>query len=136
MLQAGRRDGRQSPAVGQMPTGAARQLLVAGVSVKGESYVLIIDYIKYFTSDTRVDIQYQLPGNTGAGAKEIKGNIPIYSGIGVRIRAEFTALASNLNISGLPGLAAAASANQIVGRIWLVPVGGIDVTLHLAQFVG
>src|SRR5204862_8241997 len=58
------------------------------------------------------------------------GNIPIYSGIAVRIRAEFTALASNLNISGLPGLGAAASANQIVGRLTVQTLGitGPDVT--------
>jgi len=102
---------------------------VAGGSVKGESYVLVIDYIKYFTANERVNVAYQDPGPAGPTPRTV-ANVPIYAGIGVRIRAEFQALASHVNISGLPALGLAAEAKQISGRLTIQTLGitGPDIT--------
>ena len=101
---------------------------VVGTSVKGESYVLVIDYIKYFTSSEEVRIPRATTDATAP--KETPTRIPIYAGIGVRIRAEFKALESNLNISGLPGLAVAADGKRVSGRLTVQTLGitGPDIT--------
>ena len=54
----------------------------------------------------------------------------MYTGIGLRIRAEFKALEGGLNISGLPAIAAAASANGISGRLTVQTLGitGPEIT--------
>jgi hypothetical protein len=102
---------------------------IVGESNKGESYVLVIDYIKYFTSDEHVNVDYEDAGRAGAATKTIHV-VPIYAGIGVRIRAEFKALASNVNISGLPALGVAADARQVSGRLTVQTLGitGPDIT--------
>ena len=104
---------------------------VVGASVKGESYVLTIDYIKYFTSNKLVDIRYEIDRDDGGNATEsFRGNVPMYAGIGVRIRAEFRALENGLNISGLPALAVAANTNGISGRLTVQTLGitGPEIT--------
>lgn len=102
---------------------------IVGGSTKGESYVLVIDYIKYFTSDEHVNVEYEDAGRAGAATQTIH-IVPIYAGIGVRIRAEFRALASNVNISGLPALGVAADARQVSGRLTVQTLGitGPDIT--------
>lgn len=109
---------------------ASATLAVGGASVKNESYVLTVDYIKYFTINKRVTVPYEVV-KAGVKAKEtFDGNVPIYAGIGVRVRAEFKALESNLNISGLPALAIAANGNSVNGRLTLQTLGvtGVSVT--------
>jgi hypothetical protein len=97
---------------------------VVKASEAGESYVLTVDYIKYFASNRRLSVKYQRPG--GSGQREeasFDGNVPIYSGVGVRILAEFEALKGDVNISGLPALALAASVNAIAGRLTVQTLG-------------
>jgi hypothetical protein len=104
---------------------------VVGTSVKGQSYVLIVDYIKYFTGSHPVDVNYTCKNRRGnEETKHFASTVPIYIGIGFRIRAEFQALATGLNISGLPALAIAASANGIAGRLTVQTLGvtGPEVT--------
>ena len=112
---------------------------VVSTSVKGQSYVLILDYIKYFASSYRVDACYTCTAPPGKDKtkpvestvqKHFTGAVPIYVGIGLRIRAEFTALQTGLNISGLPALAIAATGNGIAGRLTVQTLGitGQEVT--------
>ena len=103
---------------------ASATIAVVGGSVKGESYILTLDYIKYFTHNKRVETKYQMVKPDGK--KEtvpFVGNVPIYKGVGVRIRAEYTALETGLNISGLPALSIAANANKISGRLTVQTLG-------------
>lgn len=93
---------------------------VVGTSVQGKTYVLIVDYIKYASSSRKVAIKYDDSNNI---AQEFKGHIPLYSGIGLRIRAEFMAHKSGLNISGLPAISIAASSGGISGRVTVSTLG-------------
>ncbi len=104
---------------------------VVGASVKGQSYVLIVDYIKYITSNQPIDTHYFSYGEDDQEHEEhFNGAVPIYTGIGLRIRAEFKATESGLNISGLPALAIAASVNGISGRLTVQTLGitGPEIT--------
>jgi hypothetical protein len=104
---------------------------VVGVSVAGQSYVLVVDYIKYITSSKTVDRSYKVTNAKGIESeKQFKGTVPIYTGIGLRVRAEFQAHQSGLNISGLPAIAFAATSNGISGRLTVQTLGitGQEVT--------
>ena len=110
---------------------AALNAGVVGTSVKGQSYVLIVDYIKYFASRKEIDRQYISSNAQGQDVtKHFKGTIPMYIGIGLRIRAEFKALEGGLNISGLPAIAVAANSKGITGRLTVQTLGisGHEVT--------
>ena len=102
---------------------------VVGAAAKHHSYVLIVDYIKYFTMSKPLTVDYHDSVNVTA-VKTLHSNIPLYAGVGVRIRAEFVALEGNLNVSGLPGLALAAEAKKVNGRITVQTLGitGPDIT--------
>ncbi len=104
---------------------------IIGTSVKGQSYMLIVDYIKYITSSKKINVKY--PSSNAQGQDEEKsfvGTVPMYTGIGLRIRAEFKALEGGLNISGLPALAVAANSKGISGRLTIQTLGitGPEVT--------
>jgi hypothetical protein len=104
---------------------------VVGTTVKGQSYVLIVDYIKYITSSKEIDREYTSSNARGQDVpKRFTGTIPIYTGIGLRIRAEFKAIEGGLSVSGLPALAVAANARGITGRLTVQTLGitGPEVT--------
>jgi len=103
---------------------------VVNTSVEGQSYVLIVDYIKYNSSSRFVDLDYSVNENNSEVSKNFKGHIPIYAGIGLRIRAEFIAHKSGMNISGLPAISIAASTEGISGRLTVSTLGitGPDIS--------
>jgi hypothetical protein len=104
---------------------------VVGASIKGQSYVLIVDYVKYITSRKEIDTKYvSLDAHGQERQEHFQGTVPMYTGIGLRVRAEFLALQSGLNVSGLPALAVAASVNGISGRLTVQTLGisGPEVT--------
>lgn len=109
---------------------ASASAAVVGTSVKGESYVLVVDYIKYLTSNHQVKVTYKVTTPKETKEEKFEGKVPIYSGIGVRVRAEFVALEGGVNVSGLPALALAASANKISGRLTVQTLGvtGAEIT--------
>lgn len=104
---------------------------VVGTSVQGNTYVLIVDYIKYITDPKGIKIKYT---STNAQGQEVKkrfvGTVPMYTGVGLRIRAEYQVLKGKVNISGLPALAVAAEADKISGRLTVQTLGisGSEVT--------
>lgn len=107
---------------------------VGGLSVEGQSYVLTVDYIKYFAQTQHFEnIKYHVTSDI-KGVKQIdkkfSGAIPIYTGVGLRIRAEFKALKDDVDISGLPALAIAASTEGVSGRLAVQTMGitGREVT--------
>jgi hypothetical protein len=105
---------------------------VVGTSVEGESYALIVDYIKYITSRKKIEgLQYSSQDHKGnQQTKTFQGTVPMYTGIGLRIRAEFVAHQSGLDLSGLPAIAVAANARGISGRLTVQTLGisGSEVT--------
>ncbi|MEM7791520.1 MAG: hypothetical protein AAF546_08985, partial [Verrucomicrobiota bacterium] len=104
------------------------QAPVAGATAKGETYILTVDYIKYFATNFPVDVTYT---DAIGNMNQYEGRVPVYSGVGVRIRATFQSLTSDLNISGLPGLAIAADAGNISGNLTVQSMGisGKDISL-------
>jgi len=103
---------------------------VVGTSVAGQNYVLVMDYIKYNSSCRYIETTYKTRVNDKLVDKAFNGRIPVYTGIGLRIKAEFTAHESNLNISGLPALSIAASTKGISGRLTVSTLGitGPDIS--------
>jgi hypothetical protein len=104
---------------------------VVGTTVKGRSYVLIVDYIKYFASAKEICRDYISSNAQGQDVKKtFEGTVPFYTGIGLRIRAEFKALEGGLNVSGLPAIAVAANAKGIDGRLTVQTLGitGPEIT--------
>lgn len=96
---------------------------IVGASTKGETYVLTVDYIKYFTSNKRLRFDYDVVEAGKKDPRKFDSKVPIYAGVGVRIRAEFRALEGHVNVAGLPALAIAANANQISGRLTVQTLG-------------
>lgn len=118
-------------ALSKVNADASATIAVVGASVKNESYVLIVDYIKYFAHNKAIDTTPKAGQPAlAATSKPYIGHVPIYEGIGVRIRAEYKALQGGLTISGLPALSIAANANQISGRLTVQTLGvtGKDIT--------
>lgn len=105
---------------------------IVNTTISGQSYVLIVDYIMYHSRTLNIqNLTYQSPDHTGQLTdRTYCGSVPLYTGIGLRIRAEFTALKGNVNISGLPALALAADAGHIAGRIAVQTMGitGKEIT--------
>ena len=86
--------------------------------------MLTLDYIKYITSSKFISKDYTSINAQGQEEeKHFNGTVPMYTGIGLRIRAEFKALKSGLNISGLPAIAVASSFNGISGRLTVQTLG-------------
>ncbi|MFT3686407.1 MAG: hypothetical protein QM783_16045 [Phycisphaerales bacterium] len=58
------------------------------------------------------------------------GSMPVYVGVGVRVRADFKSFKGDIKISGLPGLSAEASAGNIRGTLSVqtMGVGGKEIT--------
>ena len=104
---------------------------IVGASVKGQSYVLTVDYIKYLTKNLEFNVDY-VNVKDDKIIENLKFNkyIPIYAGIGLRVKAEFIANESGLNISGLPAIAFAANSKSISGRLTVQTLGitGEEVT--------
>jgi hypothetical protein len=104
---------------------------VVGASQRGESYVLVVDYIKYITSKKEVEVKYDiLDCDKEVFTMFFNGTVPMYTGIGMRVRAEFKANKTGLDISGLPALAVAANTNGISGSLTVQTLGitGSEVT--------
>jgi len=114
----------------KMGAEASVTVAVVGGSVKGEVYVLTVDYIKYFAHNRLIDTTPKAGEAPPSTAKPFVGHVPVYEGVGVRIRAEYKALQSGLTISGLPALSIAANANQISGRLTVQTLGitGKEIT--------
>ncbi len=101
-----------------------------GASVKGRSYTLIVDYIKYFAGAKDVNFEYNTCYCDPNLVLPFNERIPIYLGVGLRVRAEFEALKSGIDISGLPALSIAASSNHVNGRLTVQTLGisGPEIT--------
>jgi hypothetical protein len=58
------------------------------------------------------------------------GSLPLYIGVGLRVRAEFKSVGGSLKVSGLPGLSAEASAGRVSGTLSLqtMGIGGKEIT--------
>ena len=96
-----------------------------GASVEGSSYVLTVDYIKYLTSKKSLKVKWSNKTSPDAGMEDQMEaiTVPMYVGIGVRVRAEFKTLKADLDISSLPAVAVQANAGALKGGLTLQTMG-------------
>ena len=104
---------------------------ITGITVEGQSYALTVDYIKYIKITKLIEKDYVSVNVKGEKTdKNFNESIPVYAGIGLRIRADFKAHKSGLKISGLKAVAVAAGSNGISGRLTVQTLGitGPEIT--------
>jgi hypothetical protein len=118
-----------------------------GVSGGGNQYEVTIDY----TATDTTNLTFEIPGPAAGGAPDSayaadvkridypaeatpgrpKVVIPVYVGVGLRLRAHVQVLKGKVNIASLGALAAAAEAERVAGDIEIQTLGinGPKVTL-------
>lgn len=120
-----------------------------GGTIKGEKYTVILDWIKYTTvskdlvehrdsTDTYkiefIDYERQLSDNEDA---YIPGSeyhsIPIYTGVGLRLKATFVADSTGLNVNGVFGVSGSFNTKNVRGNLIIQSMGisGKSVSLPL-----
>jgi hypothetical protein len=75
------------------------------------------------TSNTRRSKDDQSPGIAVATQSSIQQRIPVYIGVGLRIRATIQIIKGTVQLSNLFSLAAAANAGQVVGSLIIQTLG-------------
>lgn len=86
---------------------------VVGVSAKGHSYTVVVDYVKYQTE--RANCEQVKPGHDCDRL--------LRTGVGIRLNADVTTLEADINLSSLFGIAAAAALNQVRGTLRFETIG-------------
>lgn len=119
-------------AIGQLDRGGGISYGPFALALENKSYMVILDYIKYYTKSMRViaaseDPNYrkfaimkkdqELPEGVTAMA------IPIYLGVGLRLQAAVTVLEGGVNLGSLYGLGLAAQQGRIVGTLHIQTLG-------------
>lgn len=106
----------------------------------GETAEFVLDYIKYTTVLQTVEQQSfksGLPRPPGgfmaqnAAPDSVNASkIPVYVGVGMRLRATFRVLGGKINVTDLFSVAAAAEAKQIIGTLLIqqMGIGGKDAS--------
>ncbi|MCA9470482.1 MAG: hypothetical protein MRJ96_06025 [Nitrospirales bacterium] len=119
-------------AIGQLHQGGGISYGPFALALKNKNYMVILDYIKYYTKSMRViatsedpsfrkfaimEEDQELPEGVTAMA------IPIYLGVGLRLQAAVTVLESGVNLGSLYGLGLAAQQERIVGTLHIQTLG-------------
>jgi hypothetical protein len=124
---------------------------IGSLGTEGHSYETIVDYIMYTTAplpvtlnsaqgESRDQLKIELPrASTTSNAKQSSGDqgpatavatqsstqrdIPVYVGVGLRIRATIQVVKGTVQLSSLFSLAVAANAGQVVGSLIIQTLG-------------
>lgn len=112
-------------AVGKVDTSGKVSFGPIAVGAAGNSYVVIVDYIKFQTSSIPVDIHDDRQGLTllRAGTQEAETIVPVYLGVGLRLRADLAVISGNVDLSNLAALGVAAQANKVTGTLVVQTLG-------------
>lgn len=121
---------------------------IAG-TVKGEKYTVILDWIKYTTiskdlveykdsTNTKtiefIDYERELSDNEEGSIPNTEfHSIPIYTGIGLRLKATFVADSAGINVNGVFGISGGINTKNVKGNLIIQSMGisGKSVTLPL-----
>jgi hypothetical protein len=120
-----------------------------GGTIKGEKYTVILDWIKYTTISKDI-VEYKDSLNTNKiefidYIRELTDNdegyvpnteyhsIPIYTGVGLRLKATFVADSNDLNVNGVFGVSGSFNSKNVKGNLIIQSMGisGKSVSLPL-----
>lgn len=90
------------------------------IGYKSKSYEVILDYIKYSTAPLGIDI---LDSNLTFNQDDPEFMLPVYLGIGLRLKASINVLDGEVNLSNLIAIGAAAKAERISGSLVIQTLG-------------
>lgn len=112
-------------AVGKVDASGKVSFGPVGVGAAGNSYVVIVDYIKFQSSSVPVKLDAQTGGVTilAAGTKAVEKVVPVYIGVGLRLRADLVVLQGKVDLSNLAALGVAAQANKVTGTLVVQTLG-------------
>ncbi|SRR6266568_733113 len=95
----------------------------ASVGYSGNSYVVVVDYIKYNTKSLGL-IKDPTQGPKLAGPNSLpETTVPVYVGVGLRLTASLTVNEGNVNLGNLIAIGVAASAKKVSGTLVIQTLG-------------
>lgn len=119
-----------------------------GGTIKGEKYTVILDWIKYTTiskdlveyKDAEkknkiefIDLERAYSDNEDFSDMGETHSIPIYTGIGLRLKATFVADSAGINVNGIFGISGSFNSKNVKGNLIIQSMGisGKSVSLPL-----
>ncbi len=120
-------------AIGQFDGKAGLTFGVAATGVKGNQYVVILDYIKFNTNSLPVVLEKNntnIKASIIPNAPEPDALVPTYIGVGLRLTANILVTEGSVDLGNLFALGAAAEAKKISGSLVIQTLGvsGENVT--------
>jgi hypothetical protein len=104
------------------------------VGYQGRSYEVILDYVKFTTKTFPATITGETSGTRRAtlSAEDATpdAEVPVYVGVGLRMKASITVHQGEVNLGNLVGIGAAAAAGRVTGTLVVQTLGisGAGVT--------
>ncbi|RIV21634.1 hypothetical protein DYU11_19760 [Fibrisoma montanum] len=117
-------------AIGQFDSEGGLTFGPAKIGVKGGSYVVVLDYIKFDTKSFGVEVK-TTPNETNpyqrSASVTYKPNpdllVPVYIGVGLRLTANITVNEGSVDLGNLLALGVSAQAKQISGTLVIQTLG-------------
>jgi hypothetical protein len=112
-------------AIGQIQGNGGITFGPAKAGVAGNSYVVVLDYVKFETKSFGVDISVS-DGKKTASLSSQKSPpviVPVYVGVGLRLTANITVNEGSVDLGNLFALGAAAQAKQVSGTLVVQTLG-------------
>jgi hypothetical protein len=112
-------------AIGQVQGNGGITFGPAKAGVAGNSYVVILDYIKFETKSFGVDITDSAGKRTAnlSASKAPPVIVPVYVGVGLRLSANVTVNEGSVDLGNLFALGVAAQAKQVSGTMVVQTLG-------------
>ncbi|AVO51401.1 hypothetical protein [Ectopseudomonas mendocina] len=113
-------------AIGQFDGKTGLTFGVAATGIKGNQYVVILDYIKFNTNSLPVILEKEnanIKANITPNAPEPDALVPTYIGVGLRLTANILVTEGSVDLGNLFALGAAAEAKKISGSLVIQTLG-------------
>lgn len=112
-------------AIGQIQANGGITFGPAKAGVAGNSYVVVLDYVKFETKSFGVDISVADGRKTASlsAQKSPPVIVPVYVGVGLRLTANITVNEGSVDLGNLFALGAAAQAKQVSGTLVVQTLG-------------
>ncbi|MGH7469342.1 MAG: hypothetical protein ACRENP_15425 [Longimicrobiales bacterium] len=116
-------------AIGELSAAGRLEFGSAKIGVKGRSYEVVLDYIKFTTQSFPANIATDDAGIRRATVgdtmktKVFDAFVPVYVGVGLRLTASLTVREGNVDLGNLLGIGAAAQAGRVTGTLVVQTLG-------------
>lgn len=116
-------------AIGQVSKSGGLKFTVATAGVEGNSYVVILDYIKFNTNSFNVQLQkenqFEMKATLLDDSSKQQADVvvPVYIGIGLRLTANITVIKGSVDLGNLFAIGVQASAQKISGTLTVQTLG-------------